>query len=446
MITAALAAAAAASPMSFVVIFLDDAGYGDFGFAGHPTIRTPRIDQMAHEGAVFTQFVSASPACTASRYSLLTGKYPIRSGFNWVLNPDSPRYLHPQETTIAEALKAKGYRTGIFGKWHLGAPNEKNGNTSDAFPLAHGFDEWLGFPYSNDMLPEKGYPDLDLIEGQKGEYRTIERNPNQDGISRRITDRAVSFIGEAKSSPYFCYIPHPMPHVPLHPSDDKRGRSARGLYGDVMEDLDQEIGRVLDAVRKSPQAENTLVVLTSDNGPWIIKGLEAGSSGLFRDGKGSTWEGGVRVPGIFWQPARIPAGRRLKFGGAMDVAATLADFAGAKLPPQDGQSLRPDLEGRTGRTPRSHLYYGVNNRLFALRQGPWKLHIDEYSQTGQRYFGAEPRPLLFNLDEDPSERMEVSEANPSKSQSLQASLQALGGEVAAAGSYWDAPGPSSPQR
>lgn len=435
MMAAALALAAA--PTSFVVIFLDDAGYGDFGFAGHPTIRTPRIDRMAQEGAVFTQFVSSSPACTASRYSILTGRYPARSGFNWVLNPDSPRYLHPKETTIAEALKAKGYRTGIFGKWHLGTPNEKNGNTLDAFPLAHGFDEWLGFPYSNDMLPEKGYPDLDLIEGQDGSYRTVERNPDQDGISRRITDRAVRFIQKSKEQAYFCYVPHPMPHVPLHPSKDMQGRSARGVYGDVMEDLDQEIGRILEAVRRSPQAKNTLVVLTSDNGPWIIKGLEAGSSGLFRDGKGSTWEGGVRVPGVFWQPGRVPAGRRLKFASTLDIPATIADLAGASLPTNDGQSIRPDLEGRPGRTPRPHLYYGVNNRLFAMREGPWKVHIDEYSQTGQRYFGAEKRPLLFNLDQDPSERHEASSNHQAETARLQAQLENLGQAVQSGGSHWD---------
>ncbi len=440
---AALALTAAAQT-SFVVIFLDDAGYGDFSFSGHPTIRTPRIDRMAQEGAVFTQFVSASPACTASRYSVLTGKYPARSGFGWVLNPDSPLYLHPRETTLAEALKTKGYRTGIFGKWHLGTPNEANSFTPDAYPLAHGFDEWLGFPYSNDMLPEKGYPDLDLIEGRDGAYRTVERNPNQDGISRRITDRAVGFIQSAKGNPYFCYIPHPMPHVPLHPSDDKRGRSARGLYGDVMEDLDQEVGRILDAVRRSPQAKNTLVVFTSDNGPWIIKGLEGGSSGPFRDGKGSAWEGGVRVPGAFWQPSRIPAGRRLKFASTLDIPATLAELAGAALPANDGQSIRLDLEGRPGRTPRPHLYYGVNNRLLAIRDGAWKLHIDEYSQTGQRYFGAEKRPLLFNLDEDPSERHEASGQHPNQAASLGEVLQARGAAIAREGSYWDQPeGPVS---
>ena len=240
-----------------VILFCDDAGYGDFGFTGHPTIRTPHLDRMRREGLAFTQFYSASPACTASRYGLLTGRLPCRSGFGWVLYPQSERGLHPKEVTIAEALKARGYRTAMFGKWHLGFPNEKNGTDPGMLPLAHGFDEWVGLPYSNDMQPPK-WPPLPLLSGPAAEancsipgYRLEIENPDQSTLTERYTDRALSFIRRQKDEPFFLYLAYAMPHVPLHAGQEFAGRSRRGRYGDVIEEIDASAGRILDRCVRS---------------------------------------------------------------------------------------------------------------------------------------------------------------------------------------------------
>ena len=285
---AVAATAAQAITPNIVILFLDDAGYGDFGAYGHPTIRTPNIDRMAAEGMRFTQFYSASPACTASRYALLTGRLPVRSGFAWVLNPDSPRGMHPEEWTLAEGLKTAGYATAIYGKWHLGRPPQY-------LPLQHGFDEYLGLPYSNDMQPPR-WESLPLIEGND----VVELDPDQSRLTRMTTKRSVDFIRRQADGPFFLYVPYSMPHLPLHPGADFAGRSSRGTYGDVIEELDASVGEILDTIRDAGIDERTLVFFTSDNGPWIIKNEEGGSAGLLRDGKGSTWEGGMREPGIAW--------------------------------------------------------------------------------------------------------------------------------------------------
>ena len=268
-----------------VIIFCDDLGYGDLTSYGHPTIKTPHLDRMVAEGMKFTNFYSGSPACTASRYALLTGRYPVRSGFGWVLVPSSPRGMHPLELTLAEGLKNAGYQTAMFGKWHLGVTK------SDYMPLQNGFDEFLGLPYSNDMIPPK-WKDIPLIEGND----TLEFNPDQTQLTRLYTERAVDFISRKKDDPFFLYLPYAMPHVPLMPGSEFT-ESERGKYGNVVEEIDWGVGQVLEALKAQGIEKNTLVFFTSDNGPWIIKKEKGGSAGLLRDGKGSTWEGGMRGTG-----------------------------------------------------------------------------------------------------------------------------------------------------
>ncbi len=389
---------------NFVVLFLDDAGYGDFGCFGHPTIRTPNIDRMASEGMKLTQFYSASPACTASRYGLMTGRYPIRSGFPWVLTPDSKRGIHDNEITLAEVLRATGYATGCFGKWHLG-------HHVEFLPLQNGFDEYYGLPYSNDMQAPR-FRELPLIEGNE----TIQLEPDQGELTRRYTTRAIEFIERNQDKPFFLYLPYAMPHLPLFASDRFSGQSARGLYGDVIEEIDWSVGEIMRALRELNLDENTLVILTSDNGPWIIKHLQGGSSGLFRDGKGSTWEGGVRVPCIAWWPGRIKSNSScLEVTAAIDLLPTFVTLAGGDIPTDrsiDGRDLSGLLTGGAVDHVRESLFFfGPNNQLHAVRAGPWKLHVKTSSQTGQKYFSGKV-PLLFNLDHDPSEQHDLTEQHP----------------------------------
>lgn len=417
---------------NIVIVFLDDAGYGDFGVYGHPTIRTPNIDRMAAEGMRFTQFYSPSPACTASRYSLLTGRYPARSGFAWVLNPDSPRGIHADELTLAEELNAAGYATAIYGKWHLGRPQQY-------LPQQHGFDEYFGIPYSNDMQPPK-WPPVPLVEGDE----VIETDPDQTRLTREYTVRSSDFIRRHRDEPFFLYLPHSMPHIPLHAGPEFAGRSARGIYGDVIEELDWSVGRILDTLRQEGLAEQTFVFLTSDNGPWIIKNELGGSAGLLRDGKGSTWEGGVREPAIAWWPGTVPAGViERSVASTMDLYATALSLAGQPLPEDrsvDGRDISALLRGEP-HTPRTapFFYYGPRQEVHAVRRGPWKLHVLTYSQTGLDYFEGK-LPLLFNLGVDPSEQWDVAEQHPEVVAELLALIEAHQAEVFAEGSFFDREG------
>jgi arylsulfatase len=398
------------SDPNIIILFCDDMGYGDMGITGHPIIRTPHLDRLAMDGARMTNFYSASPACTASRYALLTGRYPVRSGFGWVLNPDSPRGIHRDEQTIAELLKQKGYATACYGKWHLGTTQK------DFLPLQNGFDEYFGLPYSNDMIPPR-FPDIPLLEGND----TLELNPDQSPLTKRYTDRALDFIERNQDQPFFLYLPYAMPHVPLYPGEDFKGNSARGLYGDVIEEIDWSVGQIRAKLEYLGLAENTLLVFTSDNGPWIIKDERGGSAGLFRDGKGSTWEGGMRVPGIFYWKDKIPAGSFIQQpASTIDLLPTIAMLTDTKTEAEslDGANIWPLLQGEAFEEERPYFYYGLNNRLFAVRQGSWKLHIATYSQTGKTYFEKEV-PLLFNLAVDPSEQYEISAQYPEKVAELQ---------------------------
>ncbi len=432
------------SPPNIVVVFLDDAGYGDFGHTGNPIIRTPSIDRMAAEGMRLTQFYSASPACTASRYSLLTGRLPVRSGFSWVLGPSSPRGIHPREWTLAEGLRDLGYATAIFGKWHLGLPEEY-------LPLQQGFDEYFGLPYSNDMQPPD-WVSLPLFEGND----VIELDPDQTLLTEAFTRRALDFIGRNRQRPFFLYLPYSMPHLPLSPGAEFAGRSSRGAYGDVIEELDAAVGRIPSKLRQENLAERTAVFLTSDNGPWIIKNEEGGSSGPFRDGKGSTWEGGMRVPGVAWWPGTIPAGS-IDRGVAttMDLYVTALALAGSR-PPEDRRVDGRDISDRirgidadgsergpsgpdqlVAEEPGEPLFfYGPGHALHAVRHGRWKLHVQTSSQTGIDYFGG-TLPLLFDLEQDPGETWNLAERYPAVVAELRETLEAHRAEVLASGTFFD---------
>jgi len=402
------------TPPNVIILFCDDMGYGDMGITGHPVIRTPNLDRLAMDGARMTNFYSASPACTASRYALLTGRYPVRSGFAWVLYPNSPRGIHPEEQTIAELLKQKNYATACYGKWHLGTTQK------DYLPLQNGFDEYFGLPYSNDMIPPK-WPDIPLMEGND----TLELNPDQSKLTAAYTQRALNFIEAHEAEPFFLYMPYAMPHVPLYPGEEFKGSSARGLYGDVIEEIDWSAGQIRAKLEALGLAENTLLVFTSDNGPWIIKDEKGGSAGLFRDGKGSTWEGGMRVPGIFYWKDKIPAGSFIQRpSSTIDLLPTIAALTETEISNNeiDGRNIWPLIGDSTLDSQGPYFYYGLNNRLFAVRQGPWKLHINTYSQTGKTYFDKEP-PLLFNLSVDPSEQYEVSAEYPDKVAELQTLIE-----------------------
>jgi len=409
MASARAATESAGQPPNVVILFADDLGYGDLGCYGHPTIRTPALDRMAAEGMRFTQFYVAECVCTPSRAALLTGRLPVRTGMchdaRRVLFPDSAGGLSDDEITIAKALKAKGYATACIGKWHLG-------HLPQYLPVRRGFDEYFGIPYSNDMrTPGSKTLDPPLLRGEE----IVEQPAVQGTLTRRYTDEAIRFIGRNKARPFFVYLPYTFPHVPLFTNPEWKGRSARGLYGDVVEEIDESAGRILDAIRGLGLAERTLVFFSSDNGPWLIMKENGGSAGLLREGKGSTWEGGMRVPGIAWWPGRIRAGIVSgAVSSTLDLLPTILAIAGIGAPADrvlDGKDISGVLFG-DGRGEDRVIHYYRGSRLMALRKGPWKAHF----MTRSGYGGDAPEehdpPLLFHLERDPSERFDVAKAHP----------------------------------
>lgn len=417
---------------NFIIIYVDDMGYGDLGVYGNPNIRTPNLDAMAMEGVRFTNYYSASPACTASRYALLTGKYPPRSGFRWVLNPDDKKGIHSDEQTLAELLKTDGYKTAIFGKWHLGSTDKSY------MPLANGFDEYFGLPYSNDMIPPK-YPDIALIHN----YDTVELNPDQSKLTRLYTEKAIDFINRTGADPFLIYIPYAMPHTPLHASKNFLGKSKRGLYGDVVEELDHYIGKILNHLKDNGLNKNTYVIFTSDNGPWLLQKQNGGSAGLFRDGKGSTWEGGMREPFILWGHMDIPkAFVEDQVFTALDILPTIASLV--KIPHEvknkiDGRDLSNLWQG-TGKGGEVFFYFGIDHQLMAVRKGAWKLHVKTYSQLGIDHF-SDTLPLLFNLDNDPSEKYNLASTFPERVKELQTLIETKSREISEDGTFWNKTNP-----
>ncbi len=415
-----LSAADRAHRPNFVFILADDLGYGDLGCYGHPTIRTPHLDRMAAEGMRFTDFYSVAEVCTPSRASLLTGRYAVRSGMAHnrfrVLRNRSTGHLPESEITLAEALKAEGYSTGMVGKWHLGVWSlNPAGN-----PRRHGFDSFFGLPHSNDMDPTglapkgaPGRPDQDPAWWDAPLYRNeeiVERPAEQTQLTRRYTEEAQQFIRDHKQAPFFLYFAHSFPHVPLFASDQFKGTSRRGLYGDVVEELDWSVGQILETLRREGLAENTWVFFTSDNGPWLIMNQQGGSAGLLREGKGSTWEGGMRVPGIAWWPGKIKANTiSTNVTSMLDLFPTALSLARAKTPENlviDGGDISEILlNGAT--MPARPLFYYRGTELFATRKGPWKMHLFTQKGYGQPTPDSHEPPLLFHLGIDPGETFNI---------------------------------------
>ncbi|MFN0107842.1 MAG: sulfatase [Blastocatellia bacterium] len=411
-------------PQNFVVIFCDDLGYGDLGSFGTPTIRTPHLDRMAAEGQRWTSFYSADSVCTPSRSALLTGRLPIRTGMysdtRRVLFPDSAEGLPHSEITIAELLKTRGYATAAVGKWHLGWQPE-------FLPMKQGFDSYFGIPYSNDMdavgtnLPaaerrqrmfngKSEYWNVPLMRNEQ----ILERPADQTTLTKRYTDEAIKFISTNKSKPFFLYLAHSMPHMPLFRSKEFENKSQRGIYGDVIEELDANVGRLLDTLRQMKLDKNTLVVFTSDNGPWSLFNEQGGSAGLLRGAKGDTFEGGMREPTILWQPGALKPGVVTDLGSTMDLLPTFCALAGVAVPTDrvlDGHDLSPVLHGK-GSSPRKLMPYWRGSKLYALRHGSFKAHF--ITQSG--YAGDGPvtheTPELFNLDIDPSEKWNIAAKHP----------------------------------
>jgi len=398
---------------NFVIIFADDLGYGDLSCYGHPTINTPELDAMADQGMRFTQFYATANCCTPSRAALLTGRYPIRSGMCGdgvrVLYPNSKGGMPDSEITLAEALKTKGYATACIGKWHLG-------HLPPYLPTKHGFDYYYGLPYSNDMWPAnkgRGFPPLPLFHMDK----IIGYEPDQTQLTRQYTEHAIRFIKENKDKPFFLYMPHTFPHTPLFVSDKFKNVSQRGLYGDVVEELDWSVGQVLKTLDELELDENTLVIFTSDNGPWLQRKVNGGSAGLLRKGKGTTWEGGHREPCIARWPGQIKAGiTNHEVITTLDIFTTCLSLAGVDIPQDriiDGRDISRVLKG-TGPAKIQPFFYYRGTYLMAVRKGPWKLHVitsDAFGGGAKKNTKLET-PLLYHLEHDPSERYDVARQNP----------------------------------
>ena len=394
---------------NIILIFVDDLGYGDLSCFGHPTIRTPNIDKMAAEGMRFTQFYVGANVCTPSRAALLTGRLPVRFGLAGdatrdVLFPNSSQGLPQSELTIAKALKSKNYQTAAIGKWHLG-------HLPEFQPVSHGFDDFFGIPYSNDMIPE-GWPPLPLYRNAE----VFEKAPDQSQLTKRYTETAISFIKKNKDKPFFLYYPNNFPHVPLYASDPFEGKSKRGIYGDVVSELDWSVGQILNTLKELKIEKNTLVFFTSDNGPWLLLKENGGSAGLLFEGKGSTYEGGMRVPAIAWWPGTIrPNQVNEALATTMDLLPTFLTLADVPIPTDreyDGSDIMPLLNGQK-KDVREFVYYYNKSELYAVRKGEWKAHfITKPSYRKDVPPKTHEVPVLHNLEIDPSEKYDVSEDHP----------------------------------
>jgi arylsulfatase A len=390
---------ASAKP-NVVFIFCDDLGYGDIGSFGAGDINTPHIDQLAENGLKFTSFYSLSPVCSPSRAGLLTGRYPVRTGVTAVLFPESWTGLPGEEYTMAEMFKDNGYVTGIIGKWHLGHHHQY-------LPLQQGFDEYYGIPYSNDM------EGLVWLRGNE----VVDFNVDQRMLTRKLTEESLDFIQRHKDKPFFLYLPHVMPHVPLYASDAFEGTSQRGLYGDVVEELDWSVGEITAGLEKLGLLDNTVIVFTSDNGPWISLMEMGGSSGQLRDGKFRTFEGGMRVPAIAMWKNKIKAGTVYEDMASMaDWLPTFASLSGAKMPAGlalDGVDIKNVLL-ENGRRENDEFLYFATDGLQAFRKGDWKVKKAFPGHRGSLYMSkVDPHPnVLFNLKSDPGETTDLSMVHP----------------------------------
>jgi arylsulfatase len=424
-----------AKPVNIVLVFIDDMGYGDLGCYGATGYKTPNLDRMASQGVRFTNFVSAQAVCSASRAGIMTGCYPNRVGISGALMPDSKIGLNPDEETIAEILKPQQYKSIAIGKWHLGYQKE-------FLPLQQGFDAYFGLPYSNDMWPvnydgtpitkgsnsrKANYPPLPLIEANE-KIRELKTLEDQSELTTIYTERAVRFISENKQNPFFIYLAHSMCHVPLAVSGKFKGKSEQGLFGDVIMEIDWSVGEIMKSLEANGLTKNTLIVFTSDNGPWLNFGNHAGSAGGLREGKGASFEGGQREPCIMKWPGHIPEGTICnKLASTIDLLPTFAEITKSDLPKKkiDGVSILPLLKGDAEANPReSFLYYYRKNSLEAIRKGNWKL---VFAHPGRTYHGFQPgkdgfpgatnenfnfEEGLYDLRRDPGEQYDVKAFNP----------------------------------
>jgi len=416
-----------------VLIFMDDLGYGDLSCYGASLYKTPNLDRMASQGIRFTNFLAAQAVCSASRAGILTGCYPNRVGISGALMPDSKIGLNPAEETIAEIVKKQDYKTCAIGKWHLGHQRQ-------FLPLQQGFDEYLGLPYSNDMWPvdfdgkpaaenskKSKYPILPLIEGNE-KIKEIKTLDDQSQLTTVYTEKAVNFITQNKNHPFFLYLAHSMTHVPLAVSSKYKGKSEQGLFGDVMMEIDWSVGEIIKALEKNGIDKNTLVIFTSDNGPWLNFGNHAGSTGGLREGKGNSFEGGQREPCLMLWPGQIAPGTICnKLASTIDILPTIAAITRSHLPERkiDGVNILPLLKGEENANPRqTFLYYYRKNSLEAVRKGNWKL---VFAHPGRTYVGFKPgvdgfpgltnedfqfEEALYDLRRDPGERYNVEEYYP----------------------------------
>ncbi|APZ90922.1 sulfatase family protein [Fuerstiella marisgermanici] len=415
-----------------VVIFMDDMGYADIGPFGAEGYDTPHLDRMAKEGRIFTDFYVTQAVCSASRAGLLTGCYNVRVGIGGALGPKSKIGIHENEVTLGEIAKQKGYATACYGKWHLG-------HHKKFLPMQHGFDDYFGLPYSNDMWPyhpgvrhlsvEKRierWPHLPLID--KNEVINAEVSPkDQEQLTTQYTEKAVQFIKDHKEEPFLVYLPHSMVHVPLYVSEKFKGQSDRGLFGDVMMEVDWSVGQILDTLRQHDLQDNTLVIFTSDNGPWLSYGDHAGSAGPLREGKGTMFEGGCRESCVMWWPGTIPAGTTCTEPAmTIDILPTVAYLIGAELPAHkiDGRNIWPLIAGENdAKSPHEAYYFYYGKQLQAIRSGKWKMHFPHGYRTmagkpggmdgnptaySQRKIGLE----LFDLDADIGETTNVADQHP----------------------------------
>jgi arylsulfatase A-like enzyme len=419
-------AAPADRPPNIVLVFADDLAYADVGCFGARGYTTPYIDRLAREGIKFTDFYVAQAVCSASRTALLTGCYPNRLGILGALGPDAKIGISDDERTIAQVLKPRGYATAVFGKWHLG-------HHPRFLPTRHGFDEYFGLPYSNDMWPKhptnRSFPDLPLIDGEK----VVETNPDQRMLTTWYTERAVRFIRANKERPFFLYVPHSMSHVPLHVSGKFAGKTERGLFGDVVAEIDWSVGQILAALKDEGLDDRTLVIFTADNGPWLSYGDHAGSAGPLREGKGTAFEGGVREPFVARWPGHIPAGAVCHQPAmTIDLLPTFARLAGAQPPTDriiDGRDISRLLLGEPGaRSPHEALYFYWGRDLQAVRSGRWKLHLPHPYQSLEtpggggkpgKYVTRTIETSLFDLGSDPGETTNVAASHPDVVQQLQ---------------------------
>ncbi len=440
-VTQVRAGSRSTSTPNVVVIFIDDMGYADIGPFGAKGYATPNLDRMAREGRVFTDFLVSSAVCSASRSAILTGCYHRRIGISGALGPRSEYGISRGEMTLAELCKQKEYATAIFGKWHLG-------HHPKFLPLQHGFDEYFGLPYSNDMWPlhpayvhlpknsakrKRGFPNLPLIEGN----RVIDSEvtgEDQAQLTTWYTEHAVDFIDRNKDKPFFLYVPHSMVHVPLFVSDKFKGKSDRGLFGDVVMEVDWSVGQILGAIRKHGLEKNTLVIFTADNGPWLNYGDHAGSAGPLREGKGTEFEGGIREPTVMWWPGKIPAGTTCdELASTIDILPTVAALIDAKLPDHkiDGKDMRPLMFGQPGaKSPHEIFYcYYAGGQLQAVRDRRWKLHFPHGFRTlNGRASGTGGTPVpydqgkiglaLFDLKKDVAESNDVADEYPEQVERL----------------------------